>query len=86
MFHDNRGATIATYELPTIEECLREKSYDVYFKLKGVERAEKTSNEAATREMGVDTKQILEWSTTHFSRQNQARTNLHWRPCYILTR
>ena len=66
MFHDNRGATIATYELPTTEECLREKSYDVYCKLKGVERAEKTSKEVATREMGVDTKQILEWCTALF--------------------
>ena len=39
----------------------KRKSYDVTFKLKGVECAEKTTKEAAAREMGVDSKRICEW-------------------------
>ena len=36
-------------------------SFDVSFKLKAVETAEKKSKEAAAREFGVDAKQIWEW-------------------------
>ena len=39
----------------------KQKSYDVSFKLKAVECAEKKSKEAAAREMGVDSKRIREW-------------------------
>ena len=39
----------------------KRKSYDVSFKLKAVECAEKKSKEAAVREMGVDSKRIREW-------------------------
>ena len=39
----------------------KRKSYDVSFKLKAVECAEKKSKEAAAREMGVDSKRIREW-------------------------
>ena len=39
----------------------KRKSYDVSFKLKAVECAEKKSKLAAAREMGVDGKQIRQW-------------------------
>ena len=39
----------------------KRKSYDVSFKLKAVECAEKKSKKAAAREMGVDSKRIHEW-------------------------
>ena len=39
----------------------KRKSYDVSFKVKAVECAEKKSKEAAAREMGVDSKRIREW-------------------------
>ena len=39
----------------------KRKAYDVSFKLKAVECAEKKSKEAAVREMGVDSKMIHEW-------------------------
>ena len=63
MFQDNRGATIATCELPAKKTMSKSKSYDVSFMLKAVECTEKTSKEAAAREMGVGTKRIQEWCT-----------------------
>ena len=45
----------------------KRKSYDVSFKLKAVEYAEKKSKEAAAREMGVDSKRIREWPLTMLS-------------------
>ena len=39
----------------------KRKLYDVSFKLKAVEWAEKKSKEATAREMGVDSKRIHEW-------------------------
>ena len=48
---------IAMYELPT--KTTMRKSYDVFFKLKAIECAKKTTKKAATREMGVE--QIWEW-------------------------
>ena len=39
----------------------KRKSYDVSFKLKAVECAEKKSKAAAAREMSVDNKRIREW-------------------------
>ena len=39
----------------------KRKAYDVSFKLKAMECAEKKSKEAAAREMGVDNKMIREW-------------------------
>ena len=57
-----RGAT----NFPVKSKFKRKVIQCLYFKLKAVERAEKASKEAATREMGVDTKQILEWCTTLF--------------------
>ena len=41
----------------------KRKSYCVSFKLKVVETAEKKSNEAAAREIGVDPKRIREYHT-----------------------
>ena len=60
-------ATVAchTSQLPRIIRVARamskRKSYDVSFKLKAVEYAEKTTKKAAAREMGVGTKRIREW-------------------------
>ena len=48
-----RGAT----NFP-LKSNFKRKVKCLYFKLKAVERADKASKEAATREMGVDTKQI----------------------------
>ena len=39
----------------------KRRSYDVSFKLLAVECAEKTSKEAAARQMGVDARRIQEW-------------------------
>ena len=39
----------------------KRKSFDVSFKLKAVETAEKRSKEAAAREFGVDDRRIREW-------------------------
>ena len=36
-------------------------SYDLSFKLKAIESAEKTSKEAAARQFGVDARRIREW-------------------------
>ena len=55
--------TIATCELPSKGTMSKRKSYDVSFMLKAVECAEKTSKEAAAREMDVGTKRIQEWCT-----------------------
>ena len=54
---------IATCELPAKRMMSKRKSYDVSFMLKAVECAEKTSKEAAAREMGVGAKRIREWCT-----------------------
>ena len=54
------------------ERCPSERrSYNVSFKLKTVECAEKKSKEAAAREMGVDSKMIREWC-----KQKQMLTSL----------
>ena len=37
------------------------KSYDIAFKLKAIDSAEKTSKEAAAREYNVDPKRVPEW-------------------------
>ena len=37
------------------------QSYDVLFKLKAIETAEKKSKEAAAREFRVDAKRVREW-------------------------
>ena len=63
MFQDNRGAMITTCELPAKRTMSKKKSYDVSFMLKAVECAEKTSKEAAAKEMVVASKQIREWCT-----------------------
>ena len=60
MFHDNQGATIAKCELPTKRTASKRKSYDVFFKLKAIECAEKTSKKVAARETGMDAKRIQE--------------------------
>ena len=39
----------------------KRKSYDVKFKLKAIEYAEKNTKEVAARKMGVDGKRIREW-------------------------
>ena len=44
-----------------VRAMFKRKSYDVSFKLKAVEWAEKKSKEAATRERGMDSKRIREW-------------------------
>ena len=63
MFQDNRGAMIATCELPAKKTMSKRKSYDVSFMLKAVECAEKTSKVAAARDMGMGTKRIQECFT-----------------------
>ena len=55
--------TITTSKLPAKRTMSKRKSYDVSFMLKAVECAEKTSKEAAAREMGVGAKRIREWCT-----------------------
>ena len=44
-----------------IMEHRKRKSYDLSFKLKAIESAEKTTNESTVREFKVDPKQIHEW-------------------------
>ena len=63
MFQENRGATIATCKLPAKKTMSKRKSYDVSFMLKAVECAEKTSKEAAARQMGMGAKWIRECCT-----------------------
>ena len=63
MFQDNRDAAIAMCKLPSKRTMSKRKSYNVSFMLKAVECAEKTSKEAAAREMVMGTKRIQEWCT-----------------------
>ena len=51
---------IAMCKLPAKRTMSKRKSFDVSFMFKAVECAEKTSKEAAAREMGVGAKQIRE--------------------------
>ena len=39
----------------------KRNSYDIFFKLKAIETAEKTSKEAAAHDFGIDPRRVCEW-------------------------
>ena len=51
----------STATVQTTHGAEEKKSYDISFKLKAVETAEKKSKEAAALEFGVDPRRLREW-------------------------